>query len=114
VTAAPTNWDSSEGLAEQKEEGMDYEDSLLDLAPCGLSCRKCFANIEGDIAMLSTELLDRLGSFGIYAERFSAFLPAFKEYPAIEGLLSYFAQGQCGGCREAGPGRRTRRKRPLS
>jgi hypothetical protein len=79
---------------------MEYEEVLEDLAPCGLSCRKCFANTKGDIAMLSTQLQERLGSFGIYAERFSAFLPVFKEYPAFEELLSHFAKGQCSGCRK--------------
>jgi hypothetical protein len=78
----------------------DYQEILDDRAPCGLSCRKCFANRRGDIATLSTELRQRLGSFGIYAERFSAFLPAFKDYPAFEGLLSYLAEGHCDGCRQ--------------
>ena len=78
---------------------MDYEEILHDLAPCGLSCRKCFANTKGDIATLSTQLQGRLGGFDVYAERFSAFLPAFKEYPAFQGLLSYFAEGHCNGCR---------------
>jgi len=78
---------------------MEYKDILNDLAPCGLSCRKCFANTEGDIPTLSAQLLERLGSFEIYAQRFSAFLPAFKEYPAFQGLLAYLAQGHCVGCR---------------
>jgi len=70
------------------------------LAPCGLSCRKCFANSQGEIAGLSTQLQERLGSLDIYAERFSAFVPAFERYPAFKGLLAYFAQGQCDGCRQ--------------
>jgi hypothetical protein len=82
------------------EESMEYAEIVADLAPCGLSCRKCYANTKGDIASLSTQLRERLGSFSIYAERFSGFLPAFKEYPAFEGLLSYFAEGHCSGCRE--------------
>lgn len=78
---------------------MEYEDILDDLAPCGLSCRKCFANSGGHIATLSTQLQERLGSFDVYAERSSAFLPAFEEYPSFKGLLAYLAQGQCEGCR---------------
>ncbi len=78
---------------------MRYEDILDDLAPCGLSCRKCFANTKGDIATLSAQLLERLGGFEVYAERFSALLPAFKDYPAFQGLLAYFAEGHCEGCR---------------
>lgn len=79
---------------------MDYEEILSDLAPCGLSCRKCFANTKGDIATLSTQLQEKLGAFGTYAERFSGFLTVFTDYPAFEGLLSYFAQGHCDGCRQ--------------
>ena len=78
---------------------MAYEDILDDLAPCGLSCRKCFANSEGDIALLSAQSQERLGSFGVYAERFSAFLPAFRDYRPFKELLSYLAQGHCDGCR---------------
>ena len=78
---------------------MEYQDILENLAPCGLSCRKCFANSQGDIAMLSAQLRERLGSFDVYAERFSAFLPAFEDYPPFKELLAYLAQGHCDGCR---------------
>ena len=78
----------------------DYGEILENLAPCGLSCRKCFANRTGDIALLSTQLQERLGSFDVYAERFSAFLPAFKDYPAFKDLLAYLAEGHCDGCRK--------------
>lgn len=78
---------------------MEYRDILDDLAPCGLSCRKCFANSQGEIPMLSTQLQERIGSLDIYAERFSAFLPAFNHYPSFKELLAYFAQGHCNGCR---------------
>src|SRR4030042_7215315 len=78
---------------------MAYEDILDDLPPCGLSCRKCFANSRGDIATRSTQWQERLGGFDVYAERFSALLPAFKDYPAFQGLLAYLAHGSCDGCR---------------
>lgn len=78
---------------------MEHQEILDDLAPCGLSCRKCFANSQGDIVLLSAQLRHKLGSFDVYAERFSAFLPAFKDYPAFKQLLSYLAQGHCVGCR---------------
>jgi hypothetical protein len=78
----------------------DYEEILRDLAPCGLSCRKCFANTKGDIATLSTQLQEKLGGFGVYAERFSGFLTVFKDYAAFEVLLSYLAEGHCDGCRQ--------------
>lgn len=79
---------------------MEYQDILGDLAPCGLSCRKCFAYSKGDIAMLSSQLQERLGSFDIYAQRFSAFLPAFRDYPSFKGLLAYLAHSRCDGCRQ--------------
>jgi hypothetical protein len=78
---------------------VEYGDILNDLAPCGLSCRKCFANSQGEIVSLSAQLHERLGSFDVYAERFSAFLPAFGDYPPFKELLAYLAQGHCDGCR---------------
>jgi hypothetical protein len=78
---------------------MTYEDILQDLAPCGLSCRKCFAYSEGDIARHSRALKDGLGNFDVYAERFSAFLPEFKDYQAFRDLLAYLANADCRGCR---------------
>jgi hypothetical protein len=81
---------------------MEYTHILSDLAPCGLSCRKCFANNRGDIVTLSRQLQERLAGFGVYAERFSDFLPAFKEYPAFQALLDHFAEGHCDGCRQGG------------
>ena len=79
---------------------MKYEDILQELAPCGLNCRKCMANRDGDIRKTSEELRRLLGSFDNYAERFSAFLPVFKNYPAFKELLVYFTQADCRGCRE--------------
>ncbi len=78
---------------------MEYEDILHELAPCGLNCRKCMANHRGDIRKTSERLQHLLGSFDRYAERFSAFLPAFRDYPAFKELLSHFARGDCRGCR---------------
>lgn len=72
---------------------MEYECIFDDLAPYGLSCRKCFASSRGEIAVLSRRLQGRLGSSDIDAERFSAFLPAFKDYPTCRELLAYLAQG---------------------
>ncbi|NIQ05751.1 MAG: DUF3795 domain-containing protein [Candidatus Korarchaeota archaeon] len=78
---------------------MKY-DAIMDvLAPCGLNCQKCFANSRGEIKRHSTELQKRLGSFDTYAERFSNFLPVFKNYPSFKELLAHFTQGDCDGCR---------------
>ena len=79
---------------------MSGKDILADLAPCGLSCRKCFAFKDGSIGKLSRSLHERLGNFDVYAERFSAFLPAFKDYPAFKRLLVYLASADCEGCRK--------------
>jgi len=59
-----------------------------------------FPDTQGDIAMLRAELQERLGSFDVYAERFSAFLPVLKQYPSFKELFVYLAQGQCDGCRQ--------------
>ena len=79
---------------------MQYKEILKDLAPCGLSCRKCFAYAEGEIGRHSQALQKQLGNFDVYAERFSAFLPEFKDYPVFKEMLGYLAQADCKGCRE--------------
>lgn len=78
---------------------MTVSDMKTHLAPCGLSCAKCFAHTEGKIGYHSRELEKLLGRFDVYAERFSAFLPAFKDYPAFKRLLAYLAEPDCTGCR---------------
>ena len=79
---------------------MEYNEILAFLAPCGLSCRKCLAYSEGEIRTHSSELQKLLGNFDIYAERFSAFLPVFKNYPDFKKLLTYFTKADCHGCRK--------------
>lgn len=79
---------------------MDYAEILEHLAPCGLSCKKCFAYTKGDIGLHSQELQKLLGNFDIYAERFSAFIPAFKDYPSFKNMLAFFAEPDCEGCRK--------------
>jgi hypothetical protein len=78
---------------------MEYQEILDTIAPCGLNCKKCFAYSEGEIGLHSEKLQELLGSFDRYAERFSSFLPIFKNYPAFKELLSYLAQPDCKGCR---------------
>lgn len=79
---------------------MEYKDILDILAPCGLSCRKCYAYSMGEIRIHSTKLQELLGSFNRYAERFSVFLPVFKSYPSFKELLAYFTKANCNGCRK--------------
>jgi hypothetical protein len=79
---------------------MNYSEILDFLAPCGLSCRKCFAYTKGEIYFHSKKLQELLGNFDVYAERFSNFLPEFKNYPQFKIMLTYFADPDCIGCRQ--------------
>jgi hypothetical protein len=79
---------------------VEYKDILESLAPCGLSCAKCFAYSDGGIRRHSLELQELLGSFDRYAERFSAFLPVFENYPSFKELLACFTESHCVGCRK--------------
>jgi len=79
---------------------MQYPDIIKLLAPCGLNCGKCQAFREGDIRKNALELKRLLGSFDTYAERFSAFLPVFRNYPAFRELLNHFSEANCKGCRQ--------------
>lgn len=78
---------------------MEYEEILNMLAPCGLNCRKCLANSQGEIKKHSHELKKLLGNFDRYAERFSGFMPVFKNYPQFKAVLEFLTQGNCSGCR---------------
>ena len=61
---------------------MDYERIKTSLAPCGLSCEKCFARVDGDIRRYSLKLKEKLGNFDIYAKRYETLLGerVFKKY----------------------------------
>lgn len=78
---------------------MEYGQILEHLAPCGLSCLKCFAYTKGEIGAHSQALRQHLGRFDIYADRFSRFLPQFSDYPAFKRMLAYFSEPDCTGCR---------------
>jgi hypothetical protein len=71
------------------------------IAPCGLSCQKCFAYVDGDIRRLSSELKEKLGNFGNYAKRYEALLdvPLFEKYADFQEVLDYLASENCRGCR---------------
>jgi len=79
---------------------MNYEDILKVLAPCGLNCHKCFAFKDGEIKKTSRKLKELMGNFDIYAQRFSKFLPVFRNYPYFKELLFYLCEGECKSCRE--------------
>jgi len=84
---------------EKMVKTADHERILDTLAPCGLNCLKCFAHAKGEIRLLSSKLKRSLGAFDRYAERFSKFLPVFRNYLLFKEFLSYLAQGDCLGCR---------------
>jgi hypothetical protein len=79
---------------------MEYEKIAGILAPCGLNCSKCMAHAEGHIKHHAGELRRLLGSFDVYAARFSDFIPAFKKYPSFKEVLDIFVQAACAGCRK--------------
>jgi hypothetical protein len=80
---------------------MNYNQILDALAPCGLSCEKCFAHVDGDIRKYSLKLKEKLGNFEPYAKRFETLLhnPIFKKYPDFNVMLDFFTSENCKGCR---------------
>ena len=81
---------------------MTHQAMLDALAPCGLSCEKCFAFVNGDIRRLGLGLKEKLGNFGPFAKRFETLLgdPIFAKYPIFREMLEYFASENCQGCRQ--------------
>ena len=81
---------------------MDYEFVKSRLSPCGLHCGKCFAFVDGEIALRSKQLKDSLGNFDAYAERFVSLLnePVFAKYPDFKAFLNYLSEPECKGCRK--------------
>jgi hypothetical protein len=63
----------------QRAEGLDCQGLLRGLACCGLNCRNCDANMRLDTAILTTDLLEWLGSISIHVQRFWGFLPSLQE-----------------------------------
>lgn len=80
---------------------MPYEQIKATVAPCGLSCKTCFAHVDGDIRRYSLKLKEKLGNFDAYAKRYETLLdePIFKKYPDFKEMLDYFASENCKGCR---------------
>lgn len=80
---------------------QNYENIKHRLGACGLHCGKCFAFSEGDIHNLSRKLIEELGNFDVYAERFADMLdePIFKKYSDFKEFLQYLSTASCKGCR---------------
>jgi hypothetical protein len=83
---------------------MEYTEILEKLGYCGIHCGKCFAFSNGSIKEYSTKLMESLGNFDVYAERFSELLdePKFVHYKEFKDLLAYFSSENCRGCRIEG------------
>lgn len=80
---------------------MTSEQIKAALAPCGLSCEKCFAHVDGDIRRYARKLRESLGNFEPYAKRFETLLgePIFGNYQNFKAMLDYLASENCRGCR---------------
>ena len=80
---------------------MDIEYIKSRLGPCGLHCGKCFAFVDGDIKMHSSQLKKSLGNFDVYAQRFASLLdePGFAKYPEFKEVLNLISSLECKGCR---------------
>ena len=83
---------------------QEYEEMVKSqVAPCGLSCGKCVAYVDGPVQAASLQLADALGdNFGEYAKRFEGMNPVFEGYESFRDLLDFFAKGSCTSCRDKG------------
>jgi len=81
------------------QQGAAKEERALDLAPCGLSCKRCAMYSGGEIKRLSIELKDRLTGFERMADRMAGMNPVFASYSQFVELLSFFGSAGCAGCR---------------
>ena len=81
---------------------MTHQSLQPAIAPCGLSCEKCFAHVDGQIRNHSLKLQELLGNFHNYAPRFEKLLdqPVLEKYAAFKEVLDYFASENCHGCRQ--------------
>lgn len=79
---------------------MDYKEILNILAPCGMDCTRCLGYENGPVREHAKELQTLLNGFGLYAERFSSFVSAFKKYSSFEEVLGVIAGADCAGCRD--------------
>ena len=79
---------------------MDPETLRRYVAPCGELCYTCVAFRDGPIASHASELTRRLAGFDRLILIFSTFEPRLAQYDSFCDVLSYLAEGTCGGCRE--------------
>lgn len=80
---------------------MNYNEILNIIGPCGLNCKKCVFNKNGDIKHHAEDLKKLFGSFDLYAERFVKLIsPSFKKYNEFKEFLDYLTKVNCKGCRK--------------
>lgn len=77
----------------------DRKTILKELAPCGLDCSRCARYKDGEIRRLAAELIERLEGFEKVAPKIGDFIPALKNYPQFQDILTFFTQADCTGCR---------------
>ena len=78
---------------------MNKEKILKALAPCGINCERCVGFKDGEIKKASEVLKKGLEGFDKLAEKFSNFVPIFKNYKHFEEIIDFFSKADCAGCR---------------
>lgn len=78
---------------------MEYKEVLSRLAPCGLDCSRCADYKEGEIKLLSENLLECLGNYKRLARLKADQKNEFSAYPQFEAILNSFSNASCSGCR---------------
>jgi len=78
---------------------LDRKKILEALAPCGINCERCVGFEGGEIQKASLVLKEGLEGFDKLAEKFSAFVPIFKNYKHFEEVVEFFSKADCKGCR---------------
>jgi len=78
---------------------MDNQKYLKALAPCGINCERCVGFVDGEIKKACEIIQKGLDGFEKLAEKFSTFVPIFKNFKQFEEILNFFANADCTGCR---------------
>ncbi len=79
---------------------MTREEIIAAVSPCGIDCSRCIALVGGDARKHAIALQEVLGpSFEKWADRFTAYVPAFAKYRDFREVLDLLAGVDCIGCR---------------
>jgi hypothetical protein len=81
---------------------MKKEDIILEVAPCGIDCSRCFGLIDGEARRHAAALQEIFGpSFRKFAERFAGHVPVLAKYGDFREFVDFLAGIDCPGCRNA-------------